>query len=185
MIPVEYFWGILFIFFGIIGATRGLWKELGTSTILLLSLFALQFGWKLGGETVVSLAQKLPLGNAPVETVRALYFGISILFVAFIGYEGVVLEFPMKKLKGILKGILGFFGGLLNGYLVVGTIWDVVDNANYFGLEVMVNNISTPISRLLTSTYNDLAALLPLTLIGNEAVFLVLGMILLLAIVLK
>jgi hypothetical protein len=171
MIPVEYFWGILFIFFGIIGATRGLWKELGTSTILLLSLFALQFGWKLGGETVVSLAQKLPLGNAPVETVRALYFGISILFV--------------KKLKGILKGILGFFGGLLNGYLVVGTIWDVVDNANYFGLEVMVNNISTPISRLLTSTYNDLAALLPLTLIGNEAVFLVLGMILLLAIVLK
>ncbi len=185
MIPVEYFWGILFIFFGIIGATRGLWKELGTSAILLLSLFALQFGWSLGEETIISLAQNLPFGDAPAETVEALYYSISILFVAFIGYEGVVLEFPMKKVKGVLKGILGFLGGLLNGYLVVGTIWDVVDSADYFGLEVMANNILTPISSLLTPTYEELAALLPLTLIGNEAVFLVLGMILLLAIVLK
>ena len=34
MIPVEIYWGTLILVFGLIGMARGLWKELGTSSVL-------------------------------------------------------------------------------------------------------------------------------------------------------
>jgi uncharacterized membrane protein required for colicin V production len=174
MIPVEYFWGILFIVFGIIGMARGLLKELGATTILLLSLFALKLGWDQVGARIVEAVQD----KAPDDTIMAAYFGIAILFVAFISYEGVVLQFPMKKLAGAAKAIFGLMGGLLNGYLIIGTIWDVVAQANYFRPTTMV------LSGNLSDLHNSIVQYLPVTFM-NEFVLLALGMILLLAIVLR
>jgi hypothetical protein len=182
MIPVEFLWLTLFLFFGVIGAVRGLSKELGSSAILLLSLAALKFGWKY---LVEPNADALP-GTLPIETVEALYYSIVILFVTFISYEGIVLKFPMKQQKGLVKTILGFPGGLLNGYFIVGTIWDVVSKAKYFGLGIPMGSSgqTIQIGNTLTELHNSIVQYLPVTFI-NEFVLLALGMILLLAIVLK
>lgn len=177
MIPIEYFWGVLFLVFGIIGMVRGLLKELGATTILLLSLFALKLGWDQVGAKIVEAVQ----GRAPDagnSTVMAAYFTIVILFVAYISYEGVVLKFPMKQLVGPAKAVLGLLGGLLNGYLIVGTVWDVVAQANYFKPNVAM------LSGNLTNLHNTIIEYLPVTFI-DEYVMLLLGLILLLAIVLK
>jgi uncharacterized membrane protein required for colicin V production len=174
MIPVEYFWGILFIVFGIIGMARGLLKELGATTILLLSLFALKLGWDQVGAKIVEAVQE----RAPDDTIMAAYFGIAILFVAFISYEGVVLQFPMKRLTGPAKALFGLMGGLLNGYLIIGTIWDVMAQANYF------RPTTTVLSGELSDLHNSIVQYLPVTFM-NEFVLLALGMILLLAIVLR
>lgn len=182
MIPVEYLWLMLFAVFGVVGAVRGLPKELGTSTILLLSLFALKVGWEQIGARIVGVVP----GQLSPETVEAIYYIVSILFVAFISYEGIVLTFPMKKQTGLLKGIFGFFGGLLNGYLIVGTIWDVVNKADYFGIGVPWGSTgqTTTISSNLTELHNTLVQYMPVTFV-NEFVLLGVGIILLLAIVLK
>lgn len=177
MIPVEYFWGVLFIAFGIVGMVRGLLKELGATTILLLSLFALKVGWDQIGSKIVGTVQ----GRAPDagdSTVMAAYYAVVILAVAYISYEGVVLNFPLKNLVGPAKAVFGLLGGLLNGYLVVGTVWDVVAQANYFQPNV------TMLSGSLTDLHSTIVQYLPVTFI-NEWVMLVLGLILLLAIVLK
>lgn len=184
MIPVEFFWLALFFMFMIIGAARGLAKELGVTTILLLSLFSLTFAWNQLGARLAPIILKGPLSSAPVETAKALYYAIILIIVTFVSYEGFTLQFPVQSQKGLGKGLFGAMGGLLNGYLIVGTLWNVTANAGYFGLKVMNCGKLTAISDCLTTFHSQVVKLLLLTLIP-WAVMLVLGMILLLAIVLR
>lgn len=182
MIPIEILWLTLIGVFCVVGMVRGLWKELGVTTVLLLSLFVLKFGWEQIGSRIV---EALP-GNMSTTTVMAVYYGVTIVFVAFISYEGISLRFPIKEMKGLGKALFGLPGGLLNGYLIVGTIWDVVYQAGYFGIQVPVGSSGTSIaiSNSLTSFHNTIVQYLPISFM-NEFVMLVLGMILLLAIILK
>jgi len=182
MIPVEYLWITLIGVFGIVGMVRGLWKELGVTTILLLSLFALKFGWDKIGAKVASV---IP-GKLPDATVEALYYIIPILVISYISYEGFTLKFPIREMKGIAKGLFGLPGGLLNGYLIIGTIWDVTNQAKYFGWKVPLGSAgqTIAISDSLTHLNSTLVQFLPVTFV-NEFVMLALGMILLLAILLK
>jgi uncharacterized membrane protein required for colicin V production len=185
MIPVEYFWFALFLMFCIIGTARGLGKELGSSAILLLSLFILKFGWQQLGERMKPVLEKIPINSTSAHTTEAIYYITVILFVTFISYEGVVLNFPVKQQKGVAKGLFGFLGGLFNAYLVIGTIWDVVNKADYFGIKVQscCGTVVT-IKSCLTGFHNQIVQFLPVTLIP-AMIFLLLGMILLLAIILK
>jgi uncharacterized membrane protein required for colicin V production len=181
MIPIEILWLTLMGVFGIIGMARGLWKEVGTSTILLLSIFTLFTLWKIIGDKVeTALSGRLP-PTAPQQTAEALYYIATIIFVAFVSYQGVVLEFPVRKHAGPLKWVFGFLGGLVNGYLIIGTIWNAANTAAYFGLD--------DIQSSLTPLYQKLLGYMPLSIMGSNDfipyAFLAVGMILLLAIVLK
>lgn len=180
MIPVEYLWAVLIFVFAIIGLVRGLWKEMGSTTILLLSLAALNLGQMLILDKLLSTSDGGGLGSLSAEAVLAIYYGATIVFVAFISYQGVVLEFPVKKQTGMAKWLFGFLGGLANGYLIVGTVWDVLNQADYFDLID-----ATSVSEL----HEAVIRYLPLTLMNsNDFVpYLVLafGVIMLLAIILK
>ncbi|HSJ55678.1 MAG TPA: hypothetical protein VLC95_00755 [Anaerolineae bacterium] len=182
MIPVEYLWIALIIVFGFVGSARGLNRELGVTTILLLSLFVLKFGWERVGERITGAVGS----RLSADMVEAFFYIIVIAFVAFISYEGVSLSFPVRQQRGVAKGTFGLPGGLLNGYLIIGTIWDVLNQARYLGLQVPYGSSGTTIAIAdhLTQLHNAIAPYLPITFI-NEFVFLILGMILLLAIVLK
>jgi uncharacterized membrane protein required for colicin V production len=178
MIPVEYFWFALIFMLGIIGATRGLSKELGVTTILTLTLFVLRFTWDQFLPMITNFAKNSRF-DLSVEDIQAIVFSAVILFVAFISYEGFVLHFPFKEQKGVLKGFFGFLGGLFNGYLVIGTVWDVVAHADYFSPQVSVVAVQS-----LTEFHNTVINYLPATGI-NEFLLLAIGMILLILIVLK
>jgi uncharacterized membrane protein required for colicin V production len=177
MIPVEYFWFALIFMLAIIGAVRGLAKELGVTTILALSLFVLKFVWKQFLPTITTLSEGSPLGLS-LQGIQALVFSVVILFVAVISYTGIVLQFPFKDLKGLGRGFFGFLGGLVNGYMVIGTIWDVFAHADYYSSKVSV------VSTSLTSVHQTIVQLLPVTFV-NQYILLAIGMVLLLAIVLK
>lgn len=180
MIPVEYLWAILIFVFAMIGLVRGLWKEMGTATILLLSLAALNLGQRLILDNLLSGSDGGGFGNLSSEAVLAIYYGATIVFVAFISYQGVVLEFPVKKQTGVVKWFFGYLGGLANGYLIVGTVWDVLSQADYFNLIDVTS---------LSELHQIVTQYLPVTLMNsNDFVpYLVLtfGVIMLLAIILK
>jgi hypothetical protein len=180
MIPVEYLWAILIFVFAMIGLVRGLWKEMGTATILLLSLAALNLGQRLILDNLLSGSDGGGLGNLSSEAVLAIYYGATIVFVAFISYQGVVLEFPVRKQTGVVKWFFGYLGGLANGYLIVGTVWDVLNQADYFNLIDVTS---------LSELHQIITQYLPVTLMNsNDFVpYLVLafGVIMLLAIILK
>lgn len=180
MIPVEYFWGTLIFTFGIIGAVRGIAKELGTAAVVALTLFALWLGWDQAGDLIVNLVKRGPFSNLTKAEIAALYYSTAILIVAFLAYEGIVLKFPIN-LKGILSNIFGFILGLLNGYLVVGTVWDVMAHAAYFSPQVKI--VSSPYS----AAHNTIIQFLPVSIMNDFSPFpmLLLGMLLLLAIIFK
>jgi hypothetical protein len=182
MTPVEYIWITLFIVLAFVGSARGLSRELGVSTIILLSLFALKFGWEQVGSRITGAVG----GNLAAETVMAGYYAIPLIFIAFISYEGFSLAFPVQAMRGVGKAIFGFFGGLLNGYLIVGSVWDVLAQAGYLGLQVPSGSTDNmiAIAENLTDLHNTLVQYMPITFV-DEFVMLALGMILLLAIVLK
>ena len=181
MIPIEFFWITMIAMFGLIGSARGLRKELGATAILLLSLFAAYVAEQQILSRIAPALQDGPLSSWPEGTLLAIYYSVLIVFVAFISYEGIVLSFPVKELKGLGKGIFGFLGGVLNGYLVIGTIWNTVANADYF--QPKLTFVTCPLSSFHDSVVN----FLPVSLMHNFSpyIMLVLGMILLLAIVLK
>lgn len=182
MIPVEYLWLALIIVFGVTGMVRGLWKELGVTTVLLLSLFVLTFGWKQIGSKVV---EAFP-GQTPEMTIMAIYYIVPVLFIAFIAYEGITLSFPIREMKGPMKALLGLPGGLLNGYLIVGTAWDMVTRAGYFGLEVPYGSTGSnvAISASLTDLNTVIVEFLPVAFV-SEYILLLVGMIMLVVIILK
>jgi hypothetical protein len=180
MIAVEFFWLTLIFVFGVIGAVRGPAKELGSTAVLMLSLFALWVGWDQAGRLIVSLFNRGPLTELTVAQVKAIYYSCAILFVAFISYEGIVLQFPFK-VKGLLKTAFGFFVGLFNGYLVIGTVWDVTAHANYFQPTLTV--VCGPFSEF----HNTVIEYLPVSLMENFSPLpmLIFGMLLLLAVIFK
>ena len=180
MIPVEYLWLTMIAVFGFIGMARGLWKEMGVTTVLLITLAALNLGERY---IINNIIPNLPVGflaSAPEGTIQAIYYGAVVVFAAFISYQGITLEFPVRKAGGLLKWLFGFMGGLVNGYLIVGTIWNVTSNAKYFGTEI---------STSVTATHQKIVGFLPISLMNaSEAIpyiALGLGLLLLLAIILK
>ncbi len=182
MIPVEYLWLALIIVFGVTGMGRGLWKELGVTTVLMLALFVLKFGWNQIGSKIV---EAFP-SQTPETTIMAIYYIVPVLFISFIAYEGITLTFPMREMKGVFKGLLGLPGGLLNGYLIVGTVWDMITQADYFGLEVPYGSTgaTVAVSASLTNLNTTLVQYLPVAFV-SEYILLLVGMILLVAIILK
>jgi uncharacterized membrane protein required for colicin V production len=191
VIPVGFLWIAIIIVFGFIGLARGLWKEIGVTTVMLLSLFALYMGEKLVLEALSSRLPQGMLSNAPGGTIAAIYYGVTVSFVAFIAYQGITLEFPIKKRTGLGKWIFGFAGGLFNGYLIAGTIWNVVSRADHFGIKVPNGSTGTvtQISQTLTTFDQSIVRFLPISILhANDLipyVFLGLGMLLLIAIILK
>jgi hypothetical protein len=178
MIPVEYFWFALILMLGIIGAVRGLAKELGVTTIVALSLFVLKFAWSQFQPSITALATDAPLGLTELM-LKAVVFSVVVIFVAVISYTGIVLQFPFKNFGKMGTGLFGFLGGLLNGYMVIGTVWDVVAHANYFSPKASLVSTET-----LSSVHQSIVGLLPVTFV-NQYILLAIGMVLLLAIVLK
>lgn len=178
MIPVEYMWFVALLAFCAIGAARGLAKELGTAAILMISLFTLYILWTkfIAGQVGANGASGGTGGVAKLA-----YFGLAIVIIAYISYEGYVLSFPVKQAKGPIGSALGLLAGLVNGYLVVGTLWDLLAQANYFGPKWSL------ISGSLTDLHSTIAHYLPLSLMQNTSafVFLVPGVLLILLMLLK
>jgi uncharacterized membrane protein required for colicin V production len=117
------FWMLVFLF-GLIGMMRGWAKELlvSFSVVLALSFNSLLMRY-------VPVIKALPTDDTPL-------FWIRITIVAtlvFFGYQTVGLpRFATKANREKLQdSLLGFVLGAMNGFLVVGTVWYYLSEANY------------------------------------------------------
>jgi hypothetical protein len=180
VIPIEFLWLTVIIVWGFVGSARGLAKELGASAVLMLSLFSLYMAWHLVLSKLVG-----PVGGKggifTGATIQAVYYGIATVIVAYISYQGIVLSFPIREVGGVWGVGFGYLGGLLNGYLIIGTIWNVMAKANYFSPKVSL------VSCCFSKLNNTLVEWLPISLMVHTTpwIFLGIGMLLLLLIILK
>lgn len=133
MAPIEVFFGAIVFVFMLIGLVRGFLKELGVTTILMFLLFFLsQFEPQLdkGMVKVFDIGGRfLPMGDE--NLFKCLLFVFVIIAASFVSYEGETLAFGGQPLRGTQAVTLGLLTGLLNGYLIAGSIWYYMDKFGY------------------------------------------------------
>lgn len=136
--PIEVFWGTVVLFFIMITLVRGYTRELGITILLLLVLFVeVYFGPLL--EIVLTeriFKQMFQLLNIKqTEELQrfllVLTFQGLILLVLFLGYEGRTLSFPGGPAKGVEGFLLDVFIGMVNGWLVAGSLWYYMHKYGY------------------------------------------------------
>jgi hypothetical protein len=127
MIPIHTVFGGLLVLFALIGSLRGWAKEIIVSFSVILALFV--------EHVLLTFVPPITVlyNNLPPQSrfyTRAVLFVIITIF----GYASpsVVAQLASKVARERLQDLLlGFFLGLINGFLVVGTLLSFLSAANY------------------------------------------------------
>jgi len=127
MIPIHSVFIILVSIFALIGSLRGWAKEIIVAFSVLLALFIEEV---LTG--MVPPIHDLWFGLPDMSRfwIRVCVFGLIVIF----GYASPSLagRFGARVVRERLQDILlGFFLGVLNGLLIIGTLWFYLDAASY------------------------------------------------------
>ena len=167
MAPIEVFFGAILLIFGLIGLARGFLKELGvTLPIMFLLFFLNQFRTQLD----VGLAKALGAGvsalsDARKDLLQCWMYILLLIAAAFVSYQGETLAFGGQAPKGPQAILLGALTGLLNGYLVTGSIWYYMDK---FGYPITLLGFS---SDKLSAFAKGVIPFLPLNFLGEPILF--------------
>lgn len=126
--PVELFWAMLVGVFAVVGVVRGYPRELGVTTTVLAALLILTRSGDSMLRALDSLLirftqSSLILEGPRSDLIQSLFYISVVLVVVVISYHGETLAFAGNPPKGPLGIILNLMSGLLNGYLVAGTMW--------------------------------------------------------------
>jgi uncharacterized membrane protein required for colicin V production len=167
--PIEIVFFSIGVMVALIGLARGYAQELGSTLIILVAIFILtffqeQFDGVFGtlGEQVLGLQQEASR-QLLLSTVYSLIFGV----IVFGGYAGRTLNFTGKPAPPPQGTILTIVMGILNGYLIAGTLWYYQHAYDYpLGQLVTFNNE-------LTSTAQSLVPYLPPALFENPVYWIV------------
>jgi uncharacterized membrane protein required for colicin V production len=125
---------MVLLFFAIVGMVRGYAKELGSTLVILVAMFVLtQFG-----ETALRILSPGVASTVGIKDTSANLNLLNMLllqgvFVAiiFAAYQGETLAFEGRSLQGPEGAILSLALGVINGYLVAGTLWYYLDHYKY------------------------------------------------------
>ncbi|MBU0704137.1 MAG: CvpA family protein [Chloroflexi bacterium] len=174
MMPLSsVLWGFVTIF-GLMGALRGWAKEILVSFSIIVAL-----AMRLIFSTYVPFVKDI-LNRPPVE--QFYIYTALIIFMAIAGYAGPAVSARLagkaarEKLQDVL---LGFVVGGFNGYMIMGTIWYFLHNANYGMWDIQAPLAGTT-SYLMATQYLPLVWLsdpLLLTAFVLSAVFLVIVLV--------
>ena len=139
MVPLNtVFWGLV-ILFGLIGALRGWAKEIMVSSSVLLAMFIQQIAGQyiLGPENPYLPILLKASETAPPGTYSETQFYICsalMLVLTFFGYIGPALATRVganMARERLQEAVLGFFMGLINGYLIFGMLWFYLAKVGY------------------------------------------------------
>lgn len=190
MLPLEVVFLLLVIIWAMIGAVRGFAKEIGASIAIVVAMSGITiFGPPLVtavNKTVGNMASfSIPVAESVPQGANAFCYAASpqqfifyaIIFgaVVFMGYQGETLSLQ-TKVGGLSSGILGMFAGIVNGWLVAGNLWSLLDKcANYNVPALGIQSVG-----VLSDKAQTIVKILPLSLIGEPAILMALLLLLLL-----
>lgn len=169
--PIEYLWFIMALMFALIGMVRGFLKELGVTIVLIATLFGLDrliplFEQLIQQGTLRFLGLQPFTGNPaadePTNRFLMIVFQIIVVVAVYVAYQGETLAFEGSDPKFPVGTLLSFMVGLVNGYLIAGTLWWVLDHYKY---PVDRALIALPLSPTAAGIVTN--GLLPMELLGG------------------
>ncbi len=177
--PIEILWGAIVLMFVIIAVARGYDKELGATVIMLAGLLVVGLL-----NSRLHLDERLPkllqtyIFRKPDQEVlirlfsMLLYQGI-FLGITYAGYAGRVLEWEGATAGGRLKKMLSLLIGVINGWLVAGTLWYYMDSYEYPLPEQIIKLPLTPLAQ-------ELVKFLPPAVLTTNALVIIIAILLVL-----
>jgi hypothetical protein len=124
--PIEVLFGVMVLLFTLIGFARGFLKELGVTALIIWVLFVLS----LLGPLVERLLGASVDSSGTILTMCVVYL-LLIGIAAVISYQGETLAYGGTPPHGITGLMLGLTMGLVNGYLIAGSLWYYMARFNY------------------------------------------------------
>ncbi len=138
--PIEILWFVLIGLFMLVGAVRGFLKELGVTIVLVATLFGL--------DRLIPLVEQLirdgrlqaiglkpftenPQVDQPTNLLLTIIFQLILLAAVFIAYQGETLAYEGTNPKFPTGLLLSLMVGAVNGYLIAGTLWWILDHYHY------------------------------------------------------
>ncbi len=147
MIAIEAIFVALVFLFGIIGMSRGWMRELVATAGIILGLFIINTlvitPPGAPAETKIFILSYIvaQLTRRPfTDRITQLVVQLSVFgFVTFFSYYGPTALRGVGPVRGLFQrarvgcqeALLGFLVGLINGYLIAGTIWYYLHEAGY------------------------------------------------------
>ena len=125
--PYEILWLAVTLFFIMISLARGYLRELGVTTMIFVALFIItEFGVKYLPQLLDKVYDLLNADLA-LRTEKhwiAISLSLFLIFIVFASYAGFnTFAFRGQPLQGFAGFVIAVLVGLLNGYLVSGTLW--------------------------------------------------------------
>lgn len=126
--PVEVVFLVVIALFGAIGIVRGWQNELGVTTMLLLTLFVITFLFPTDAPGRLDpVLLRLGATEDQLVIITSIIAVIALLVVTFVSYQGLGLTYPGSKKNNLLSLAIG----LINGYLLAGSVWYYLARANW------------------------------------------------------
>ena len=120
---------LMVVFFALVGAMRGWSKEVIAMAGLILSLFTINTFGSILVRILGGMGGDAPQADIMIQMQRQFWVlgGIHLL-IAFFSYQSVALVrnrlAPREKIQ---ERLLGFIFGAVNGYLIFGTLWSLLE----------------------------------------------------------
>jgi hypothetical protein len=168
--PVELVFISIGLVVTLIGLARGYVKELGSTLIILVTIFILTFFEDQLTGLITAIGGFFDAGDDGTtnnELLLSTFYSIIFIVIVFGAYSGRTLNFsgtPAPPPQGTLISLLI---GLLNGYLIAGTLWYYQHAYNYPIGQLV------PFENTLTETAQTLVAYLPPSLFDNPVYWIV------------
>ena len=167
MVSIFFFFWLLVLLFGVIGAMRGWAKEMLVTFSVFLALFLISLLENYVPVFRIMLENPDPSNVGYVFWVRTTIVAV----LAFFGFQTPSLQrfvatekFNRERLQDAL---LGFVLGMVNGFLIVGTIWYYLHQANY----PFPQWISAPVDEPTRIAVDKLMSYLPPRWLGIPGIY--------------
>lgn len=164
MVSLVFLFWMYVVLFAVIGAMRGWAKELLVSFSVILSLAI--------NHVLVRYAPFVKEMAKNPETITSLFWvrSLVVIVVVYFGYQTVISvqrlasRAARERLQDTLFGVV--MGGI-NGYLVAGTIWFYLHDANYPFPKLFY----PPANAEIAETISELMAYMPPHLLGDPGIY--------------
>ncbi len=171
--PLEIIWGVLIGVFAVVGVVRGYPKELGVTTTILAALLLLTKGGEPALRLLDAYAARYTESSSVLEgpygaLIQSLFYILTFAGVLLISYHGDTLAFTGTAPRGLVGVLLNLTSGLLNGYLISGTMWHYL---HVFDYPIQILGLFRP--PLTDFAQHYLVPLMPVPLLEPYLLFLV------------
>jgi hypothetical protein len=164
--PVEAVFLVIQIIFAMIGVARGYARDLGNTVILMTVIFILAYFQDRIVDLVETIGTNLfglQPGSDQMNMLLLLTFWLVFIGVVFASYAGKTFDFPGRQVAPPFGTLLSLLVGLLNGYLIAGTLWYYLNLFSYPGGQIVATAL-TPAAQFMI-TY------LPQNVVSNPVVW--------------